>query len=101
MPDKASPDENVTVTGSRYQPAALGVRSLVPVMVGGVLSRLTTCVALRELPAPSVAAPVTSWPAPSVVTTFGAAHEATPESPGWSEQANVTVTSVLFHWAEF
>ena len=42
-------------------------------------------VSLAVLPALSAAVPVTSWPLPSSVTSLGALHEATPESPAWAD----------------
>jgi len=62
---------------------------------GGVLSILRETEVLALLPALSVAVPLTTWLAPSVVTVTGAGHVATPEE--LSVQVNVTVTFVLFH----
>src|SRR5713101_5658661 len=50
--------------------------------------------AFARFPATSVEMPFTTWLAPSVVTTTGAGHEATPLSA--SPQVNVTVTIELF-----
>ena len=54
--------------------------------------------ALAEPPTPSVAVPVITWFAPSVLTVWGAGHETGGAPP---VQTNVTVTGVLFHPAAF
>jgi hypothetical protein len=60
-------------------------------MTGGVRSRLTATLAVAVFPARSVAVPVTSWLAPSVVTVTGADTEATPDKA--SVAAKLTVVS--------
>src|SRR5205085_1940755 len=84
------------VTASLYHPAPFGARSGAALIVGAVLSMLTTAVLVAELPALSVAVPETCWPSPSVVLETGALQPATPEPP-WSAQVKVTVTSWLVH----
>src|SRR5207302_201331 len=56
-PDSESSAVKCTVTSSLYQPAALTARSGAAVIVGLVLSMLTSAVLLAELPALSVAEP--------------------------------------------
>ena len=56
---------------------------------------LSVTLATAVLPALSVAVPVTTCPAPSVVTTRGAGHEAIPERS--SAQTNVTVAFPFSH----
>jgi hypothetical protein len=56
-------------------------------------------VTVAELPAASTAVPVTSWPAPSWLSSTGALHEAMPLCA--SEHSKLTVTSVLFQPAAF
>src|SRR6478672_11062294 len=55
-------------------------------------------VALAWLPIASVAVPLMTWFAPSVVTVCAGGHETTGAPP---VQTNVTVTGVLFHPAAF
>ena len=57
--------------------------------LGSVRSRLIVTEAPALFPALSVAVPLTTWPAPSVVTLIGAGQDAIPDSA--SEQANKTV----------
>ncbi|OLE36849.1 MAG: hypothetical protein AUG48_06085 [Actinobacteria bacterium 13_1_20CM_3_68_9] len=84
----------LTVTSSSYQPFAFGARSACAVIVGSVLSSETPAGSWALLPALSTAVPVTTWLAPSVVTTWSAVQLAIPESASW--QSNLTVTSLLF-----
>ena len=86
------------MTSSLYQPAAFLVPDAVAVIVGAVLSIRTLALSVAELPAPSVAVPVTVY-SPSADLVTGAVQPATPEPP-WSAQVNVTVTS-LFVQAPF
>ena len=79
------------MTSSLYQPLALAARSLAPEMIGAVLSMLTSAVSVAELPAPSLAVPVTFWPVPSVLTVASPVQLATPEPP-WSAHSKVTAT---------
>src|SRR5258705_994979 len=95
-PESESPHVNVTVTSSRYQPAAFAARSGAPEIEGGVLSMLSVAVSEVVLPALSSATPVTAWPWPCVATVCGAVQDAKPDSVLWSAQAKVTVTDVLF-----
>src|SRR5438445_2018766 len=60
---------------------------------GGVLSMFRTMLATATLPAMSVALPVITCPAPSVVTVTGMLNAATPDSV--STASKLTVTSVL------
>src|SRR5919112_4186182 len=92
-PDSASVASKLTVTSSSYQPAVLGARSACAVMLGPVLSMLTTAVLVAELPALSVAVPTTCWSLPSAGLVTGAVQLATPEP--WSAHSNVTFTSWL------
>ena len=85
----------MTVASWLTQPAAFGDGTTVAVIVGAVLSMSMVTVALAALPALSVAVPVTTWPAPSVVTTRGAGHEAIPDRS--SAQTNVTVALPFSH----
>jgi hypothetical protein len=55
---------NVTVTGARYHPVALGARSGVAVTTGAVASYLKDAVAPAWLPAASAQLPVTLTLAP-------------------------------------
>src|SRR5881296_1350654 len=67
-------------------------------MSGGVRSMLIPpTVAVVELPLVSVAVPITDWPAPSVVRSWSASHEARNRSV----HTKWTVTAVLFHPAPF
>src|SRR5436309_12800782 len=67
--------------------------------LGAVLSRLILACQLAELPALSIAVPLTTRAAPSVATVTGREQEATPLV--LSEQVNVTVTLALFQPAAF
>src|SRR4051794_10035750 len=98
-PDSASEQVNDTATGTRNQLLAFGVALSEPVIVGGVLSRLTTVDTDEALPALSLADPDTLCAAPSVVTVCGAEQVAMPDSE--SLHVNVTVTFVRFQPAPF
>jgi hypothetical protein len=65
---------------------------------GGVWSRLTVALALTELPTASVAIPVITWFAPSMLTICVPGHETGGAPP---VQTKLTVTGVLFHPAAF
>src|SRR6266700_1538396 len=83
------------VTSEVFQPAAFGTGAEVAASTGGVLSILTvTDVGSLLFPARSVAFPVTTWLAPSVVTLTGSGQEATPEAS--SVHIKDTVTLPLF-----
>jgi hypothetical protein len=101
IPESVSLPVNETVTSPRYQPNAFAARSGAPVMVGAVLSMFTVAVALVELPALSLAVPVTLCASPSVVMVRGSEQLSRPERPVWSSQAKETATSVLFHPCAF
>ena len=94
MPEPVSVHSNVTVTGVLFQPFAFGGGDWLARIPGGVLSRLMVTIAEAVLPATSVTVPLTTCPAPSVETSCGTAHVATPERS--SEHSNVTRTSALF-----
>jgi hypothetical protein len=97
MPDRASAQVKVTVTGPLYQPLAVLVPLVIaPVMVGAVLSSLTVTASVPTFPAVSVAVPLTGWPAVSVETVTGAVTLATPEPLSSSLAINVTATLLLF-----
>ena len=68
-------------------------------MIAGVFSMLSVTLAVAELPLASVAVPLTSWPAPSLVMTLGEGQLTTAESPG--VHVNDTVTFELFQPALF
>src|SRR5439155_40419 len=55
--------------------------------------------AVAWLPATSTAVPVTTWPAPSVLTVMGSGHRAMPLPP--SVHVKLTLTSLLFQPAAF
>src|SRR5215831_11413509 len=63
--------------------------------LGGVVSRLTVACTVLLLPARSVAVPLTSCWAPSVVIVTGGVTVATPDR--LSVAGKLTVTAVLFH----
>src|SRR4051812_2581488 len=98
-PDSASAHENDTATGERNQLFAFGVALKPPVIVGGVLSRLTTVETDELLPALSAAEPDTCCAAPSDVTVWADEHDAIPDTE--SVHVNVTVTLARFHPAAF
>ena len=85
----------MTVALPFSHPAAVGSGATVAEIVGAVLSMLSVTLAAAVLPAVSVAVPLTTWPAPSVVTTRGAGHEAIPDRS--SAQTNVTVVLPFSH----
>ena len=64
IPDKASEQVKVTVTGPLFQPLELGAGETTAVMVGDVRSMLRVTLAVAELPALSVAVPEIAWLAP-------------------------------------
>ena len=96
-PEVVSVTEKVTVTSALYHPLALAARSGVAVTIGGVLSILMPDITvLAELPALSVAMPVTDWSAPSPVRVVSGVTESIPEPEGSSDAVKWTVTSVLY-----
>src|SRR4051794_12441857 len=65
-PDRLSAQVQWTVTSPVNQPSPFGVPRTLPVMVGAVLSTLTSGVVIEALlPAASVAVAVSAWAAPS------------------------------------
>ena len=62
----------VTVTGVLFQPLLLGLGVAVAVIIGGVIPIFSVTFAVLVFPALSVAVPVMTWFAPSVLTTMGA-----------------------------
>src|SRR5689334_6210876 len=102
MPDSSawSAQENVTVTGRRYQPLPLAARSRTPLTVGALLSMLTVAGSVVELPAWSTAVPGTGICLPSPVTSTGAVQDFSPEPPV-SPHVKVTRTVVLFQPLSF
>src|SRR4051812_11395717 len=94
MPDSASLADHVTVTSPLYQPLPFGAVVAAPLSSGSVLSTLTPVMLNRSLSlsAASVAVPPALWFSPSP-TVLAAGQERTPESPSWSAQVNVAVTS--------
>ena len=82
-------------TSVLFQPAAFAGGAALALSNGGVRSILTVTGSCAVLPARSVAVPVTTWFAPSVLTGIGPEQLATPEPV--AEQVNVTMTGVLFH----
>ena len=97
VPDRASVQVKLIVTGELFQPFPFGGMDLDPVIVGGVLSMfIPLTVAETELPALSVQVEPRDWPEPSVETTCGVVGSTfTPDSP--SAQVKDVVTSTLFH----
>lgn len=94
-PEVASVHVKLTVTLVLFQ-LKLSAAGVWPgVIVGAVLSRLIVTDVEAVFPAKSTAVPLTTWPAPSVLTVTGGVHDAMPEV--LSAQVNVTVTLVLFH----
>jgi len=91
MPAPLSAQVNETVTSLLCQPLALGSGVDVVLMVGAALSRWMVIVALALLPLRSVALPLISWFAPSLLMSCGGVQVAIPEST--SLQSNETVTS--------
>src|SRR4051812_1975737 len=95
MPARASSAVQWTVTSPWYQPAAFGALVVAPIRFGLVRSMLMSLTTVVDaLPALSTASPWTSWPASSLSTVRPGEQLARPDSA--SEQANVTVTGVLF-----
>ena len=80
----------VTVTFELFQPLAFGAGDTDAVIVGATAGWMFS-VTLAELglPALSVAVPVMTWPAPTVVSVTGEEQVATPDNA--SVQVNVTV----------
>src|SRR4051794_23528163 len=96
MPERPSCASKETVTPSRYQPSALAARSGLPEMLGAVLSMLTDAVVEAELPALSLAVPLTAWSLPSVAMVCGSVQSFSPDRAVWSAHENETDTLVLF-----
>jgi hypothetical protein len=84
----------VTVTAALFQPKLFAGGTALAAMVGGVLSRLMLIDVEAEFPARSVAVPLITWFAPSVLTVTDGGQDATPEV--LSEQVKVTTTLELF-----
>ena len=80
MPERVSLQVKCTVTGVLFQPFAFGGGLNEMAMAGGPMSMLNgPLVTDAVLPARSVAAPVTVWFGPSVVTTWSAGQTSMPE----------------------
>jgi hypothetical protein len=90
-PERASVTVPATVRAGepRLAPSA-GVATAI---AGGVLSRLTSTLALDVFPARSVAVPVTTWRLPSAVSSIGGVQVAIPLR--LSAQSKLTFTSRL------
>jgi len=71
IPDKVSSQVKLMMTSVLFQPLALEIGLIAGVITGAVLSRLIVTDVVWLLPASSVAVPVISWFAPSVVTVTG------------------------------
>src|SRR6266850_7223981 len=99
MPLVASVHVNVTVTFPLLHPAAFAAGLTATSTTGGVLSMLSVTEAVDWLPATSTAVPLTTCPAPSVVTVTGSAQRAILLPP--SVHMKLTRTSVLFQPAAF
>src|SRR5947209_5231976 len=98
MPERASLQVHFTVTSLLYHPALLAA-SACPLKSGAVLSTLMPDTVVPALfPATSVAVPDALWLAPSP-RMVGTEQPATPERV--SAQANVIVTSLLYHCRAF
>src|SRR2546426_3227588 len=93
IPLVASVQMNLTITSALCQPAALAGGLTDAVMTGPLLSTLRLNVVLAWFPATSMAVPLTTCPAPSVLTVTGAGQRAIPLVA--SVQMNLTVTSAL------
>jgi hypothetical protein len=93
-PESPSETTKSTVTDSLFQPYEMGLGLRKELMSGAVLSMLTETVKVAELPAKSVALPLTNWLAPSPVRVVLPEYEFKPERP--SETMNETVTDSLF-----
>src|SRR3954468_22128866 len=98
MPDKPSLHDHVTVTVALYQPLPFA-GGTAPEIDGAALSMFNVVDAEAALPALSDATPVTSCPAPSLVTCCIGEHVASCDNE--SLQVNDTSTSVLFQPAAF
>src|SRR5437879_1975621 len=95
----ASVQAHVTVRVPLLQTLAFGTGAAAAEMLGGVLSMFTLADTLAENPARLIAAPVTTWLAPSALSVAGAVQEAIPNIG--SEQVKLTVTFELFQPAAF
>src|SRR5580765_2020507 len=94
MPEWASAHSKDTVTSWLCQPKLLAWADNTARIVGGARSIFSLTSVEAVLPAVSVAAPVTTWFAPSLDTVCGGAQNATPERS--SPHSKLTWTSVLF-----
>jgi len=95
MPDKLSAQLKLTTAlVPKTNPFAFGVGETATVITGGVLSRFTVKDVLTLWPAASVAVPLITWFAPSLLTVrvLGQLTGATPPL-----QLKDTVTLELFH----
>jgi hypothetical protein len=92
-PDKASLMVPETETDGVLTDAPLV--GLVILTVGGVRSKFTVALVVAVFEAVSLAVPVITWPAPSVLTVAGEEQLEIGAPPG--RQLNVTVTVELFH----
>jgi hypothetical protein len=93
-PEGASSHENETTTSALFQPDAFAAGNREPVIVGAVLSTLTSIGSLEALlPALSDTLPETLCPSAGVLAlTTTADGQASSNSEVASKQANVTVT---------
>ena len=89
----------LTRTSVLFHPAAFGGGLTTALIPGRLLSMLSVTDAAAWLPATSTAVPVTTWPAPSVLTVMGSGHRAMPLPP--SVHVKLTLTSLLFQPAAF
>src|SRR3989442_21364 len=89
----------LTRTSVLFHPAAFGGGLPAALTAGGLLSMLSVMDVLAWFPATSTAVPLTTCPAPSVLTVTGSEQRAIPLPP--SVQVKLTRTSVLFQPAAF
>ncbi len=95
IPERASVQVKLTVTGPLFQPFELGPGLLEPETVGGVRSMLIPVTVVdAEFPALSVQLPVADWLGPSLVKVDGPERDDTPDRE--SEQEKLMVTGPLF-----
>src|SRR6266404_3953174 len=82
-----------------FQPAAFGGGLTTALTAGRLLSMLSVTDTLARFPATSTAVPLTTCPAPSVLTVTGSGQRAIPLTP--SVHVKLTRASVLFQPAAF
>src|SRR3989442_12781307 len=99
MPLPPSAHAKLTRTSVLFQPAVFGNGLTTALIVGRLLSMLSVTEAVEALPATSTAVPLTTWPAPSVLTVTGSGHRAIPLTA--SVHVKLTRTSALFQPAAF